>query len=108
MRQWYLEGRSQSHAEKPGLILVDSSVWIDFLSASPSSAGAELRRMIADAEPFALAGVIITEILKVSSVTLLGWSTICRNGECSNLRDFQRIEKRWAFSGRHVRKVSQL
>jgi len=33
------------------LILVDSSVWIDFLSPSPSFAGAELRRMIADAEP---------------------------------------------------------
>lgn len=45
------------------MILVDSSVWIDFFSASPSSAGAELRRMIADAEPFALAGVIVTEIL---------------------------------------------
>lgn len=46
------------------MILVDSSVWIDFLSSSPSSAGAELRRMIADAEPFALAGVIVTEILQ--------------------------------------------
>ena len=44
--------------------LVDSSVWIDFLSSSPSSAGAELRRMIADAEPLALAGVIVTEILQ--------------------------------------------
>jgi predicted nucleic acid-binding protein len=59
-----LEGGSQSHAEKPGLILVDSSVWIDFLTSSPSSAGAELRRMIADAEPVALAGVIVTEILQ--------------------------------------------
>jgi len=59
-----LEGGSQSHAEKPSLILVDSSVWIDFLSSSPSSAGAELRRMIADAEPVALAGVIVTEILQ--------------------------------------------
>jgi predicted nucleic acid-binding protein len=46
------------------LILVDSSVWIDFLSSSPSPAGAELRRMIADAEPFALAGVVVTEILR--------------------------------------------
>jgi len=46
------------------LILVDSSVWIDFLSSSPSSAGAELRRMIADAEPFALTGVVITEVLQ--------------------------------------------
>jgi predicted nucleic acid-binding protein len=46
------------------LILVDSSVWIDFLSSSPSRAGVELRRMIAEAEPFALAGVVVTEVLQ--------------------------------------------
>lgn len=46
------------------MILVDSSVWIDFLSSSPSPAGAELRRMINDAEPFALAGVVVTEVLQ--------------------------------------------
>jgi predicted nucleic acid-binding protein len=46
------------------LILVDTSVWIDFLGSSPSPAGAELRRMIADAEPFALSGIVITEILQ--------------------------------------------
>ena len=46
------------------MVLVDSSVWFDFLSSSPSSAGAELRRMIADAEPFALTGVVITEVLQ--------------------------------------------
>jgi len=46
------------------LILVDSSVWIDFFSSSPGRAGAELRRMIADAEPFALTGLVVTEILQ--------------------------------------------
>jgi len=46
------------------LILVDSSVWIDFFSASPGRAGAELRRMIEDAEPFALTGLVVTEILQ--------------------------------------------
>jgi predicted nucleic acid-binding protein len=46
------------------LILVDSSVWIDFLSASPGPAGTELRRMIADSEPFALTGVVISEVLQ--------------------------------------------
>ena len=46
------------------MILVDSSVWIDFFSASPGRAGAELRRMIADAEPFALTGLVVTEILQ--------------------------------------------
>jgi predicted nucleic acid-binding protein len=46
------------------LILVDSSVWIDFFSSAPGRAGGELRRMISDAEPFALSGVIITEIVQ--------------------------------------------
>jgi len=46
------------------LILVDSSVWIDFLGSAPSAAGGELRRMIADAEPFALTGIVVTEVLQ--------------------------------------------
>jgi predicted nucleic acid-binding protein len=46
------------------LILVDSSVWIDFFSSAPGRAGNELRRMIGDAEPFALTGVVVTEILQ--------------------------------------------
>jgi hypothetical protein len=41
--------RSEGHTEKLILILVESSVWIDFLSPSPSSKGAELRQMIAEA-----------------------------------------------------------
>jgi len=46
------------------LILVDSSVWIDFFSPLPGRAGNELRRMIADAEPFAITGVVVAEILQ--------------------------------------------
>jgi len=46
------------------LILVDSSVWVDFFSSSPGRAGAELRRMIADSEPFALTGVVVAEVLQ--------------------------------------------
>lgn len=46
------------------MILVDTSVWIDFFSSAPGRAGNELRRMIEDAEPFALTGVVITEILQ--------------------------------------------
>ncbi len=46
------------------MILVDSSVWIDFFSFTPGPAGSELRRMIADAEPFALTGLVVTEILQ--------------------------------------------
>jgi predicted nucleic acid-binding protein len=44
--------------------LVDTSVWIDFFSPRPSRAGNELRRMIAAAEPLAVTGVIIAEILQ--------------------------------------------
>ncbi len=46
------------------MILVASSVWIDFFSSAPGRAGDELRRMITDAEPFALTGVVVTEILQ--------------------------------------------
>ena len=46
------------------MILVDTSVWIDFFSSSPGRAGAELRRMIEEVEPFALTGVVVTEILQ--------------------------------------------
>jgi predicted nucleic acid-binding protein len=46
------------------LILVDSSVWIDFFNPRPTGAGKELRRMITDAEPFAITGIVITEILQ--------------------------------------------
>jgi predicted nucleic acid-binding protein len=46
------------------VILVDTSVWIDFFSTSPGGAGEELRRMIEEAEPFALTGVIVMEILQ--------------------------------------------
>lgn len=46
------------------MILVDTSVWIDFFSSSPTRAGLELRRMIADAEPLAISGVIVSEFLQ--------------------------------------------
>lgn len=46
------------------MILVDSSVWVDFFSSSPGRAGAELRRMISDSEPFALTGVVVAEVLQ--------------------------------------------
>ncbi len=46
------------------MILVDSSVWIDFFSSAPGRAGDELRGMIRDAEPFSLTGVVVTEILQ--------------------------------------------
>ncbi|MGB8887304.1 MAG: PIN domain nuclease [Candidatus Korobacteraceae bacterium] len=46
------------------MILVDSSVWVDFFSSSPGRGGGELRRMIEDSEPVALPGVMVTEVLQ--------------------------------------------
>ena len=46
------------------MILVDSSVWINFFSSSPGRAGTELRRMIEGAEPFAVTGVVVAEVLQ--------------------------------------------
>lgn len=46
------------------MILVDTSVWIDFFCSSPGPAGAELRRMIEEAEPFAVTGVVVAEVLQ--------------------------------------------
>jgi len=48
----------------PGYILVDTSVWIDFLSARPGPGGAQLQRLIADAAPLAFTGIILTEVLQ--------------------------------------------
>jgi len=46
------------------LILVDSSVWIDFLSSRPGPGGQELRRLIEDGTPVAITGVVVTEVLQ--------------------------------------------
>lgn len=46
------------------MILVDSSVWVDFFSSSPGRGGAELRRMVNENEAFALTGVVVAEILQ--------------------------------------------
>ena len=46
------------------MILVDSSVWVDFFRPSPGLGGAELRRMIEEREPFALTGMVVAEVLQ--------------------------------------------
>lgn len=43
---------------------MDSSVWIDFLNSSPGAAGYELRRLIAEAEPIAITGIVEAEVLQ--------------------------------------------
>ncbi len=47
-----------------GLVLVDTSVWIDFFRRPPGRAGETLRRLIGAGEPLALTGIILTEILQ--------------------------------------------
>jgi predicted nucleic acid-binding protein len=46
------------------VILVDSSVWVDFFCPSPGRGGAELRRMIEESEPFALSGIVVAKVLQ--------------------------------------------
>jgi predicted nucleic acid-binding protein len=46
------------------LIVVDTSVWIDFLRDRPSAAVSELTGLIESGAPLALTGVILTEILQ--------------------------------------------
>ena len=46
------------------MILVDSSVWIDFFSSAPGPGGRELRRLIVESEPIALSGIIVTEVVQ--------------------------------------------
>jgi predicted nucleic acid-binding protein len=65
------------------LILVDSSVWIDFLNSNRGRAGNELERLIRSDASLAIAGVIVTEVLQglrrdVDEVArlLTGWPLI--------------------------------
>jgi predicted nucleic acid-binding protein len=103
-----MEGGSEDHAEKPSLILVDSSVWIDFLSSCPSRAGAELRRMVAEAEPFALAGVVVTEVLQALRREVSRIEHYLSKWACLNQVDSEPIGKQRSFFGQHVREVSRL
>lgn len=46
------------------MILVDTSVWIDFFNGVDSAEAAHLRTCIVDAHPLVLPGVVLTEILQ--------------------------------------------
>jgi predicted nucleic acid-binding protein len=46
------------------LILVDTSVWINFLNSAYDAAGDELERLIRDGAPLVLTGVVVAEILQ--------------------------------------------
>lgn len=44
-------------------MLVDTSVWIDFFNGYPSAQSERLSAAVADGEPIALPGLVLTEIL---------------------------------------------
>lgn len=46
------------------MILVDTSVWIDFLNSSRGIAGDELERLIRSNAPLVLTGLVIIEVLQ--------------------------------------------
>ena len=46
------------------MILVDSSVWIDFFSSASGPASDELAKLIEHLEPLTLTGVVVTEVLQ--------------------------------------------
>lgn len=46
------------------MILVDTSVWVDFLNSAHGPAGNELERLIRANAPVALSGLILTEVLQ--------------------------------------------
>lgn len=46
------------------MILVDSSVWIDFFNSATGRAGTEIELLIQGSQRFALTGVIVAEVLQ--------------------------------------------
>ncbi len=65
------------------MILVDTSVWVDFLNSSRGPAGDELERLINSGAPLVLTGLVVAEVLQglrrdVASVTklLANWPLI--------------------------------
>lgn len=63
-------------AERPVLILVDTSVWVDFVNSAHGPGGDELERLIRSNAPLVLTGVVVAEVVQglrrdVDSVTEL-------------------------------------
>lgn len=46
------------------MILVDTSVWVDFLNSKRGPTGNELERLIRSNAPVVLTGVVVTEVLQ--------------------------------------------
>ena len=59
-----MDRRSRKDEEKPDMILVDTSVWIDFFRGEKSAQREILHKLIEEEEDIALTEIIITEILQ--------------------------------------------
>jgi len=59
-----MDGQSQRDEKKQGMILVDTSVWIDFLRGEESVQRQTLHRLIEDEEDISIIGIILTEVLQ--------------------------------------------
>ncbi len=57
-------GRPKEDEEEQGMILVDTSVWVDFLRGINSKERRVLHRLIEEDEEAALTEIIVTEILQ--------------------------------------------
>lgn len=59
-----MDRQSCQHEEEQGMILVDTSVWIDFLRGTNSPQRRLLHRLIEEEEDISLTEIILTEILQ--------------------------------------------
>ncbi len=59
------------------MVLVDTSIWIDYLSTRPGTAAARLDELVTDGTPFALTPIVLEEILQGAR----------------SMREFQRLRK---------------
>ncbi len=100
-----MEGRPEGVPEKPSLILVDSSVWVDFFSSKPGRGGGELRRMIEESEPFALTGVVVAEVLQGLTRDSSRIEGFLAQWDMLEPQGFETYRRRQQFTVPHAREV---
>ncbi len=59
-----MDGEPSRDEEKPGMILVDTSVWIDFLKGANTRERHALHKFIEYSEDISITEIIIAEILQ--------------------------------------------
>ena len=59
-----MDRQSRRDEKKPGMILVDTSVWVDFLRGEKSVPGKVLHHLIENEEDISITEIILTEILQ--------------------------------------------